>query len=386
MHHPITLTVSEQTCSREDCAILFVSLELSCSTWVATSLALGSRKMSKHTLVGGDARKLLDLLARLKSRAEQRIAAPVKVVAIQEVGLDGFWIYRLLEANGVESHVVDPASIAVPRRHRRAKTDAIDGETLLRTLMAWHRGEPRVCAMAVPPSPSEEDRRRVSRERATLLRERIRHTNRIRGLLFGQGITNYNPLHKNRRKGLEELRTGDGHSVPVHLKAEILREIDRLELVLRQINEVEAERDEMLRPGEASSPVALLMRLKGIGPEFAAVLYLEGLFRHFENRRQLAAYAGLAPSPWKSGSVDHEQGISKAGNPRLRTTMVELAWMWVRYQPASALSCWFRQRVGSERGRIRRISIVALARKLLIALSRYINNGEIPAGAVVKPV
>src|SRR5438105_8157963 len=194
----------------EDCATLFVSLELSRSTWVATSLALGSRKMSKHTLVGGDARKLLDLLARLKSRAEQRIAAPVKVVAIQEVGLDGFWIHRLLEANGVESHVVDPASIAVPRRHRRAKTDAIDGEMLLRTLMAWHRGEPRVCAMTVPPTPSEEDRRRVSRERATLLRERIRHTNRIRGLLFGQGITNYNPLHKNRRKGLEELRTGDG--------------------------------------------------------------------------------------------------------------------------------------------------------------------------------
>ena len=386
MHHPTTVPVSEQTCSREDCATLFVSLELSRSTWVATSLALGSRKMSKHTLVGGDGRKLLDLIAWLKSRAEQRIAAPVKVVAIQEVGLDGFWIHRLLEANGVESHVVDPASIAVPRRHRRAKTDAIDGETLLRTLMAWHRGEPRVCAMTVPPTPNEEDRRRVSRERATLLRERIRHTNRIRGLLFGQGIINYNPLHKNRREGLEKLRTGDGHPVPVHLKAEILREIDRLELVLRKINEVEAERDEMLRPGQASSPVALLMRLKGIGPEFAAVLYLEGLFRHFENRRQLAAYAGLAPSPWKSGSVDHEQGISKAGNPRLRTTMVELAWMWVRYQPASALSCWFRQRVGSERGRIRRISIVALARKLLIALSRYINHGEIPAGAVVKPV
>jgi transposase len=348
------------------------------------SAGVRQQQMSKHTLAGGDACKLLDLLARLKSRAEQRIAAPVKVVAIQEVGLDGFWIHRLLEANGVESHVVDPASIAVPRRHRRAKTDAIDGETLLRTLMAWQRGEPRVCAMTVPPSPSEEDRRRVSRERATLLRERIRHTNRIRGLLFGQGITNYNPLHKNRREGLEELRTGDGLALPAHLKAEILREIDRLELVLRQINEVEAERDELLRPAQASSPVALLMRLKGIGPEFAAVLYLEGLFRHFENRRQLAAYAGLAPSPWKSGSVDHEQGISKAGNPRLRTTMIELAWMWVRYQPASALSCWFRQRVGSERGRIRRITIVALARKLLIALSRYVTHGEIPAGALMK--
>src|ERR1700755_3167216 len=239
MDHPTTLPVLDPTDLCGDCSTLLVSLELSRSTWVATSLALGSRKMSKDTLVGGDARKLLDLLAWLKSRAEQRIAAPVKVVAIQEVGLDGFWIHRLLEANGVESHVVDPASIAVPRRHRRAKTDAIDGKTLLRTLMAWHRGEPRVCAMTVPPTPNEEDRRRVSRERATLLRERIRHTN--------------------RRKGLEELRTGGGHPVPVHLKAEILREIDRLELVLRQINEVEAERDEMLRPGQAGSPAAPLL-------------------------------------------------------------------------------------------------------------------------------
>jgi transposase len=172
--------------------------------------------------------------------------------------------------------------------------------------------------------------------------------------------------------------------VPAHLKSAILREIDRLELVLRQIGEVETERDEMLQLAQPSSPAALLMRLKGIGAEFATVLYLEGLFRQFENRRQLAAYAGLAPSPWKSGSIDQEQGISKAGNPRLRTTMVELAWMWVRYQPASALSCWFRQRVGSKRGRIRRISIVALARKLLIALARYVSHGEIPAGAIMK--
>src|ERR1700755_1607285 len=257
MDHPTTLPVLDPTDLCGDCSTLLVSLELSRSTWVATSLALGSRKMAKHPLVGGDARKLLDLLARLKSRAEQRMAAPVKIVAIQEVGLDGFWIHRLLEAKGVESHVVDPASIAVPRRHRRAKTDAIDGETLLRTLMAWQRGEPRVCSMTVPPTPSEEDRRRVSRERATLLRERIQHTNRIRGLLFGQGITNYNPLHTNHRKGLEELRTGDGRSVPAHLTAEGLREIERLELVLRQISGVEAQRDEMLQPPQGSSPAAL---------------------------------------------------------------------------------------------------------------------------------
>src|SRR5690348_4307041 len=210
MHHPTTLPVSEQTCSREDCATLFVSLELSRSTWVATSLALGSRKMSKHTLVGGDAHKLLDLLARLKSRAEQRIAAPVKIVAIQEAGLDGFWIHRLLESNGIESHVVEPASIAVPRRHRRAKTDAIDGEMLVRTLMAYKRGEPRVCSMVVAPTPEEEDRRRISRERRTLIKERIEHVNRVKGLLASQGIFKYEPMRKDFRNRIESLRTGDG--------------------------------------------------------------------------------------------------------------------------------------------------------------------------------
>src|SRR5271154_488264 len=187
---------------------LYASLELSRSTWLVTCLLPDRDKMSKYSTPGGDGGALLGLLERMRARAQQLTGRPVDIVAIQEAGLDGFWVHRLLEANGVESHVVDPASIAVPRRHRRAKTDAIDGETLLRTLMAWQRGEPRGCSMTVPPSPSEEDRRRISRERATLLRERIQHTNRIRGLLFGQGITNYNPLHKNRRACLEELRTG----------------------------------------------------------------------------------------------------------------------------------------------------------------------------------
>jgi transposase len=389
MHPTTNHPVPERTATHPNWVILFVSLELSRSTWVVTSLAPDSEKMSKHSVIGGDGRALLDLLARLRTRAEQRVGAAVKVVAIQEAGLDGFWIHRLLKANGIESHVVAPASIAVPRRHRRAKTDVIDGETLLRTLMAWQRGEPRVCAMAVPPSPGEEDRRRISREREILLRERIQHTNRIRGLLFGQGITDDNPLRKNRRDCLEELQTGDGRPMPARLKAEVRREIERLELLLRQISELAAERDAMLQPTaaeDASPPAALLMQLKGIGAEFATVLCLEGLFRHFGNRRRLAAYAGLAPSPWKSGSIDHEQGISKAGNPRLRTTMIELAWMWVRYQPDSALRRWFRQRVGSERGRTRRISIVALARKRLVALWRYVTQGEIPEGAILKAV
>jgi transposase len=370
-------------------ARLSVSLELSRSTWLVTSLTSESEKLSKHSVPGGNGPALLDLLARLRRRAERQLGGPVEIVAIQEAGLDGFWVHRLLEAKGMESHVVEAASIAVPRRHRRAKTDAIDGETLLRTLMAWKRGEPRVCSMVVPPSAGEEDRRRISRERDALLRERIQHTNRIRGLLFSQGISDYNPLRKDRRDRLETLETGDGRPLPPRLKAQILREIERIEVLLRQIAEVEAERD-ALAPTKgaavASSPAALLTRLKGIGPEFASVLYLEGLFRSFGNRRQVAAYAGLVPTPWKSGGIAHEQGISKAGNSRLRKTLIELAWLWVRHQPDSTLSRWFHERVGAERGRIRRISIIALARRLLIALWRYVTQGEVPDGALLKGV
>jgi transposase len=365
---------------------LCASLELSRSTWLVTCLLPERDKMSKYSTPGGDGGALLGLLERMQARAQQLTGRPVKIVVIQEAGLDGFWVHRLLEANGIESHVVDPASIAVPRRRRRAKTDAIDGETLLRTLLAWRRGEPRVCAMVVPPTPEEEDRRRICRERAILLRERIRHTNRIKGLLAGQGITGFNPLHKDRRQLLAAARTGDGRPLLNQLKAEILREIELIELLLRQIADVEAERELLVGPkaSKTPSPIIVLEQLKGIGPEIASVLYLEGLFRSFGNRRQLAAYAGLAPTPWRSGTVDQEQGISKAGNPRLRSTMIELAWLWQRHQPASTLSRWFHARVGKERGRIRRIAIVALARKLLIAIWRYVTQGEVPEGAVLK--
>jgi transposase len=366
--------------------VLYTSLELSRSTWLLTSLSPGSNKMSRHVTPGGDGDALLALLAHLRSKAERSAERPVSVSVIQEAGLDGFWVHRLLEANGIASHVVDPASIAVPRRRRRAKSDAIDGETLLRTLLAWKRGEPRVCAMVVPPTPEQEDRRRLSRERATLLQERVQHVNRIKGLLAGQGITGYEPLHKERQARLNALITGDGRPFPRALKAELLREIDRIELLLRQIAAVEAERDAYVEPATEAkqSPVALLGRLKAIGPQIGAVLYHEGLYRHFSNRREVAAYAGLVPTPWRSGSIDREQGISKAGNRRLRHIMIELAWLWVRHQPGSALSRWFAARVGDKRGRVRRIAIVALARRLLIALWRYVTDGEVPEGAVLK--
>src|SRR3712207_1048481 len=197
--------------------------------------------------------------------------------------------------------------------------------------------------MVGPPSPEEEDRRRLCRERKTLVAERIAHVNRIKGLLFAQGISDYEPVRRDRRQRLQELATGDGRALPAHLKAEIGRELDRLELTLRQLEAVEAERDALLEPvaDAAPAPVATLARLRGIGPEFAAVLWLECFFRAFGNRRQVAAYAGLAPTPWQSGSVDHEQGVSRSGNPKLRSTMIQLAWLWLRYQPTSALSRWF---------------------------------------------
>jgi len=283
--------------------------------------------------------------------------------------------------------VVDAASIAVDRRHRRAKTDAIDGATLLRTLMAWARGERRVCSIVRPPSPDEEDRRRLTRERGTLIKERIQHTNRIKGLLFGQGVAVYDPLHKDRLARLDALKTGDGRLLPERLKAQIRREIERLDLVSSQIATVEHERDALAKTTSDAEPqtaAAMLARLKGIGAEFSSLIWLEALFRSFANRRQIAAYAGLAPSPWQSGGTDREQGISKSGNRRLRRAMIELVWFWLRHQPDSALSIWFRARVGQVRGRVRRIAIVALARKLLVALWRYATQGVVPQGAVLK--
>jgi len=324
-----------ETAIRVDIGAIFVSLELSRSTWLVTSLSPGAReKMSGHSLDAGDLKGLFDRFADLQRKAAARTGETYRIIVIQEAGLDAFWIHRALEQEGFESHVVDAASIAVPRRRRRAKTDRIDGETLLRVLMAYKRGEPRVCAMVRPPSVEEEDRRRLGRERQTLLDERVRHVNRIKGLLFAQGVRDYEPLRRDRRARLEDLRTGFGQPLPAHVRAQIARELDRLELLLGQIKAVEAARDAMLAKEEGAAPAATLARLRGIGPEFAATLWLEAFFRSFGNRRQIAAYAGLAATPWRSGSIHHEQGASKAGNARLRTALIQLAWLWRRHQPS----------------------------------------------------
>jgi transposase len=378
----------ELTAIRTDLGAIFVSMELSRSSWLITSLSPGNgEKMSKHPVRGGDVTGLLARFSLLKEKALARTGRRVPIIVIQEAGLDGFWIHRMLQAEGIESHVVDPASIAISRRRRRAKTDKLDGETLVRALLAYKRGEPRVCAMVRAPSPEEEDRRRITRERKVLTNERVQHVNRIKGLLFAQGIAGYEPLHRDHRERLEELRTGDGRALPEHLKAQIGRELDRLELLLEQIKAVEVERDALLaaeRSAMLAAPAAMLLNVKGIGPECAALLWSEGLFRHFDNRRQVASYAGLAPTPWQSGSVDREQGVSKAGNPRLRTTMIQLAWLWLGHQPHSALTRWFRERVEQNGGRLRKTTIVALARKLLVALWKYVSAGIVIEGATMR--
>ena len=381
---------AEPTAIRTDLGAIFVSLELSRSSWVVTALLPGGgEKMSRHTVPGGDLAGLLVRFSQLREKAQARTGRTFPIIVIEEAGLDGFWIHRALVSEGIESHVVDPASIATSRRRRRAKTDRLDGETLVRTLLAFKRGEPRVCAMVQAPSPEDEDRRRITRERKVLIAERVEHVNRIKGLLFAQGIRGYEPLRRDRRARLEDLRTGDGRDLPLHLKAQILREIDRLELLLDQIKAVEAERDAALadQPQDRETPAAakMLLDIRGIGPEVAALLWSEGLFRHFDNRRQVAAYAGLAPTPWQSGAVSREQGVSKAGNPRLRSTMIQLAWLWLGHQPNSALTRWFRERVEQNAGRQRKTAIVALARKLLVALWKYVTSGVVIEGATMKP-
>jgi transposase len=375
------------TAIRTDLGAIFVSLELSRSIWLVTSISPGGEeKMSKHSVPAGDIGTLLARFAELKRRALARTGKMVPIVVVQEAGLDGFWIHRALQNEGIESHVVDPASIATSRRRRRAKTDKIDGEALVRTLLAYKRGEPRVCAMVKAPTPEEEDRRRLCRERKVLTNERVLHVNRIKGLLFSQGVSRYEPLRHDRRRRLNELKTGDGRPLPEHLKRQIHRELDRLELLLEQIKTVEGERDALLAAQDASAaaPAAMLLGIKGIGSEFAAVLWSEGLFRHFNNRRQIASYAGLAPTPWQSGSVDREQGVSRAGNSRLRTTLIQVAWLWLRHQPQSALTLWFKDRVDRNGGRLKRTIIVALARKLLIALWKYVTLGVVIEGAAMK--
>jgi transposase len=364
------------------------AIELSKQRWVIGFNTPLSEKISRRTLSGCDWKGLLELIEDVRARVSREMGRAVAVMSCYEAGYDGFWLHRQLEAHGVRNYVIDPASLQVDRRARRVKTDRIDAERLLRSLMAYLRGEPKVWSVVRVPSVAEEDARRLHRERDRLVLERVQHVNRIKGLCALHGIYDYHPLRPQATARLEQLRTAQGGELPPRLKSEIKRELHRLELVVEMIATLEAERDAIVED-EASThlnaeKIQNLHKLKAIGPEFAAVLVGEIFHRSFDNRRQLASYVGVTPSPFQSGSMAHEGGISKAGNRKGRTTGIELAWLWLRYQPDSDLSIWFRARVGIMKGRIRRITIVALTRKLLVALWRYLETGLVPRGAVLK--
>jgi len=308
------------------------------------------------------------------------------VVSCYEAGYDGFWLHRLLEAAGISSLVFDAASIAVEQRSRRAKTDRIDGELLLRTLMAHLRGEPRVVRIVRVPSVEEEDARRASRERDRLITEQTAHSNRIKSLLRLLGMAVGNPRRRDWLAWLKRQRDWQGRPLPPHLLAEAQREHARLMLVREQLAAL--EQVQAAQASAVPAPMAerrdLLQRLKALGPAFTATLVNELFYKDFRNRREVASYCGLAPSPWQSGGIDREQGISKAGNRRARHKAIELAWLWLRHQPNSALSHWFRTRTANAGRRAKRIAIVALARKLIVALWRYLTAGLVPEGATMK--
>jgi len=357
---------------------LYMSFELGDKSWKLTT-SDGRRGPGRYNVDAGDTAAVLDCIA--KARARCGLNAEVKVHSCYEAGRDGWWLHRWLVEQGIDNIVVDAASIEVNRRARRAKTDRLDGDKLLTMLLRHHAGE-RVWSVLHEPTPEDEDARRTHRELARLMHERTAHTNRISSLLV---------LHNLRAHiiigGRDWAAWWEHHGaqVPPLLRAEIERESARLKLVKDQIKALEATRRQEIEDGKQPL-VAQLVQLRAIGPKGAWVLVKEIFgWREFANRRELAGCVGLARTPYAGGDSQIEQGISKAGNRRVRAMLVEQAWKWLQLQPDSALTQWFNRRFASGGKRMRRVGIVALARRLVIALWRYLKHGEIPAGAVLKP-
>jgi transposase len=365
---------------------VYVAIELSFSSWLVAARLPGTERSRLHRIEAGNTLALLALMAELRSRASTKRGEAVEVACCFEAGRDGFWLHRVLTAHGIAAYVLEPTSILVNRRARRAKTDRLDAEGMLRVLATWLGGDRQVCSMVRVPTPDEEDAKRPHRERQHLVQERLRIENRIEGLLFTQGIRK-RPSLRSWEREMAELRTGDGRALPPLLRAELERLRRRLVLVLELIRELEAERDSAMiaaADDDVTQKITALQRIRGIGANFAAVLVREVFYRSFANRRQLASYVGIVPMPYQSGGVDRDRSIRRMGNPRARTSMIQLAWLWLRYQPDSALATWFRERVGALQGRTRRIAIVAVARRLLIALWHYVETGVIPESIAVR--
>jgi len=379
--------LSKSLVALEQDATLIAVIEMSQSSWLVAGIVPGvERQPLKKLTTDQDA--LLQLLHRWRKEANEAGHVIKRITVAYEAGRDGFWLARWLRAHEIEAYVIHPSSIPVSREHRRAKTDRLDTELLKRAFLGWLRGEPKHCSMAAVPTIADEDARRPSRERENLVREVTRLVNRMKANLARLGIRGFRPHLAQAAGQLQTLQTPEGTAVPANTLAELRRDMDRLRFVKQQIKQIEAARVQRLEsePGERRhAMVYLLARVVGIGVESADMLVQEVFSRKLRDRRAVARYAGLTGAPDESGNKRRERGLAKAGNARVRRGMIQLAWTHLLHQKDSVLAQWYRARTADARGRTRKIMIIALARKLLIALWRLVTTGEAPAGLLIRP-
>ena len=365
---------------------LIAVIEMGLKSWLVAGIVPGVERQPLKKLEPNE-NELLKLLDRLRKQTE-KVGHKIKRITVAfEAGRDGFWLARWLRTHGIEAHVIHAASVAMPREHRRAKTDRLDTEHLKRAFLGWLRGERDHCKMAAIPTLEEEDAKRPHRERQSRVGEQTSVINRMKGTLARLGIRNFNPKLKKAPERLQHVRTPEGDPIPLNTLSELGRDMERLRLVREQIRQIEATRLEHLKQAPDARPnlmVLLLARVIGIGIDTADMLVQEVLSRNLRDRRAVARYGGLTGSPDESGKKRREKGLARSGNARVRKGMIQLAWRFLEYQKESALAKWFKARAANA-PRLRKKMIVALARKLLIALWRFVRDGVVPEGFVLRP-
>jgi transposase len=380
---------SRSLTSLEQDSTIIAVIEMSQSKWLVAAVVPGVERQPLKRLDADEA-ALLKLLHRWRNEASQTGRQVKRIVVAYEAGRDGFWLARWLLGRAVETYVIHPTSIAVSREHRRAKTDRLDTELLMRAFLGWLRGETRHCSMVAIPTIEEEDARRPNRERKNLVTEQTRIVNQVKAIFARFGIRTLRPTQRKVEERLEGVRSAEGTPLPENTRAELRRHLARLRVVREQIHAVEQERLRKLTAAAAPEDgshamVHFIARVLGVGVETADMLVNEILSRHWRDRKAIGRYAGLTGSPDESGSRRRERGLARAGNARVRCGMIQLAWRFLRFQKDSDLAQWFAARTADGRGGTRKTMIVALARKLLIALWRLVTRGEVPRGVVLRP-
>jgi transposase len=389
MERPMKLNddLSRSLVAFEQASTLVAVVELSLKTWLVAGLVPGLSRQPLKKL-GADAQALLKLLRRWQGEATKAGSTINRTVVAFEAGRDGFWLARWLRAHGIEAYVIHPTSIPVSRKHRRAKTDRLDTGLLMRAVLGWLRGEPKHCSMAAIPTIAEEDARRPNREHLMLVQDRIRVVNRMKATLIRFGIRTFNVKLRKAADRLATLCGPEDEPLPSNTVAELRRDMARLSLIREQIKAIEAARLDRLKrtPRKGTHPMLLMLaQIMGIGVETADMLVHEVLSRKLRDQRAVARYGGLTGAPDESGAKRREKGLARAGNARVRRGMIQLAWRWLTYQKNTELAQWYQTRTMGAKPGLRKTMIVALARKLLIALWRYVTTGEVPAGVVLRP-